>query len=288
MQRNKTVNTDRDVYRATQNQNLNKAKPVELLSRDVLNYALLRQVDPAGILALNATSRFFHTKMSPDIKKMACLMLQDDLSHKMKEYNSQNLTEYLGVMKCVFLGGVNTYKSKIIEQYMQNPFSDTPASTIGVELRVKELREKDFYINLQLWDSAGQERNTVISTAYTKNSDIIVCNANSTDANVEATLSKWLNMIPADHTNKCLLALINTADSVDAFDTKLLEEITNNLKNKFGKNIICATINSTTGAGVEQILNVAAARVLHKWILEKKKLAVLDVELNTSSKCCIM
>lgn len=61
-------------------------------------------------------------------------------------------------------GGVG--KTSLISKYVNNQFSETYVSTIGIDFKEKIVTVNKRKIKLQIWDTAGQERFHTITKAY--------------------------------------------------------------------------------------------------------------------------
>ena len=69
-------------------------------------------------------------------------------------------------IKLLFVGDSGVGKTCLLLRYVNNTFSSTFITTIGVDFKRKTVGE----LQLQLWDTAGQERFRTITTAYYRGS----------------------------------------------------------------------------------------------------------------------
>ena len=69
-------------------------------------------------------------------------------------------------VKVCFLGPAGTGKTQLINQFIDNTFSEVYDATIGVDFRSINYKE----CKLQIWDTAGQERFQSLLPAYCKDS----------------------------------------------------------------------------------------------------------------------
>jgi len=73
--------------------------------------------------------------------------------------------------KIVFIGNIATGKTSIIQRYVNNRFSNSYKSTIGVDFALKRIKnDNGSMLNVQLWDLAGQERFANLTSVYYKGS----------------------------------------------------------------------------------------------------------------------
>lgn len=75
------------------------------------------------------------------------------------------------LFKLVMLGESAVGKTNIIRRYVHNEFDTNISPTVGVDSALKTLHIDKKTVKLQIWDTAGQEKFRVISSAYYKNAD---------------------------------------------------------------------------------------------------------------------
>ena len=76
--------------------------------------------------------------------------------------------EYSLIFKIILIGDTSVGKTNILSRYINDTFSETSKSTVGVELATKVERYNNKKIKIQIWDTAGQERYKSITTSYYK------------------------------------------------------------------------------------------------------------------------
>ena len=78
--------------------------------------------------------------------------------------------KYDYLLKYIIIGESGVGKSNILLQYIQGKFNTEYQTTIGVEFGAKNVKIKDKFYRIQVWDTAGQECYKSITRAYYKNS----------------------------------------------------------------------------------------------------------------------
>ena len=76
--------------------------------------------------------------------------------------------EYSIIFKIILIGDTSVGKTNILSRYINDTFSETSKSTVGVELATKVEHYNNKKIKIQIWDTAGQERYKSITTSYYK------------------------------------------------------------------------------------------------------------------------
>jgi Ras-related protein Rab-11A len=76
--------------------------------------------------------------------------------------------EYSMIFKIILIGDSGVGKSNILSRYVNNYFSESSKSTVGVELGCKIEEINGTKVKVQIWDTAGQERYKSITQTYYK------------------------------------------------------------------------------------------------------------------------
>ena len=86
-----------------------------------------------------------------------------------KEINSE--------LKIIVIGNSNTGKTSFVNKWTKGTFTDNYKATVVSEFSFKVFQFKDKYYRIQLWDLAGQDKNTHITKIFSKNSHgcIVLC-----------------------------------------------------------------------------------------------------------------
>ncbi|CAL6089030.1 Rab1a [Hexamita inflata] len=77
-------------------------------------------------------------------------------------------------LKIVVLGEASVGKTSILHRYVTGNEYTCPVSTINASFFKKKLTVNNIHLNIQLWDTAGQEKFNSITPMYYRNADIIL------------------------------------------------------------------------------------------------------------------
>ena len=77
-------------------------------------------------------------------------------------------------LKITFVGDAGVGKTSLIEQLINQKFSQEVPSTIGGGNFIKRITINQKKCQLSIWDTAGQERFRSLSKIYLKNSNIVI------------------------------------------------------------------------------------------------------------------
>src|SRR3990170_2126507 len=95
--------------------------------------------------------------------------------------------------KVLLVGDSGVGKSSLLRRYVENQFSESFASTVGVDVYQRRVQIGSAAVRLQLWDTAGQERYSSIAAAYYRNTQALLLVYDvSSDASF-AHLQRWFD-----------------------------------------------------------------------------------------------
>ena len=96
-------------------------------------------------------------------------------------------------LKILLVGDSAVGKTTLILKYVDGKFSDSHITTIGVEYKDKEITVNNRKINLQIWDTSGQERYRSITKNFYRNAHGIIFVFDVTNQTSFDHLKDWLN-----------------------------------------------------------------------------------------------
>jgi small GTP-binding protein len=96
-------------------------------------------------------------------------------------------------LKILLVGDSAVGKTTLILKYVDGKFSDSHITTIGVEYKDKEITVNNRKINLQIWDTSGQERYRSITKNFYRNAHGILFVFDVTNQTSFDHLKDWLN-----------------------------------------------------------------------------------------------
>ena len=72
------------------------------------------------------------------------------------------------IFKIVIIGDLTSGKTNILTQYISHKFVQDSQPTIGVEMFNKEFEINQDKVSVQIWDTAGQEKYSTLTSSYYK------------------------------------------------------------------------------------------------------------------------
>jgi small GTP-binding protein len=153
------------------------------------------------------------------------------------------------LFKIIAIGDSGVGKSSLITQYVDNIFTDSYISTIGVDFKIKTIEHLGKTIKLQIWDTAGQERFRTITTSYYRGANGIIIVFDKTNKQTFLNIDKWLDEVKYHSKENVKIILIgNKSDLPDIEVTE--KEIIDFCKNN---NMCYIETSAKTGNNVDNI-----------------------------------
>ena len=210
-------------------------------------------------------------------------------------------------LKIIVIGNSNTGKTSFVNKWTKGTFSDLYKATIVSEFSYKVFQYKDKYYRIQLWDLAGQDKNTHITKIFSKNSHgcLVLCDISNKET-LNDTL-KWKESV--DESTRFIdgdilpsVLVQNKIDLVDEETLKDEEEIKKFAEdNKF---IGHFRTSVKMGVGVDECMEFLITNILERiekcspegknpleqdrknLVLEHKKVNELNNANSKKGGCC--
>ncbi|KAG8201313.1 hypothetical protein JTE90_016793 [Oedothorax gibbosus] len=95
------------------------------------------------------------------------------------------------LLKVIILGDSGVGKTSLMNQYVNQKFSNQYKATIGADFLTKEILLDDRLVTMQIWDTAGQERFQSLGIAFYRGADACVLVYDVTSTASFAALDAW-------------------------------------------------------------------------------------------------
>ena len=120
--------------------------------------------------------------------------------------------EYDMLFKIVVTGDSNTGKSRLLERFSKDTFTESEQITIGVEFTTQHVQLKNgVRVKLQLWDTAGAEQYRAITTGYYRGAHAVLLVYDiSSLSSFKVLQSYWLGRVQEATSRHCVLGLVAT------------------------------------------------------------------------------
>ena len=97
--------------------------------------------------------------------------------------------------KLLMVGSSGAGKSSIVSRFAEDVFDEELSTTIGVDFKVKYIKENDKTVKLMVWDTAGQEKFKTLTSSYYRGAHGVVFVYDVTDAHSFSRLDSWMEEV---------------------------------------------------------------------------------------------
>ena len=218
-------------------------------------------------------------------------MNSKNYSHKISIIIFTNFKKNSAFFKILLIGDLGVGKSSIILRYIEDYFSGTLMSSIGVDFKTKQIEIDDKLIKLQIWDTAGHEKFRTITTSYYKSAHAIIVLYDITDSNSFEHIKNWMTDIDKFAKQGVLKILIG--NKIDLLENrKVTKEAGQALANKYKINFF--EVSAKGNINIDNMFLDTA-----KSLLERSENAINDdnknnnvvlngnkIKIKKKKKCC--
>ena len=128
------------------------------------------------------------------------------------------------IIKIILLGNTETGKTSLINAYDGKDFAYQSLSTIGSTFIKKEVKINDKVYNVQIWDTAGQEKYRSVNKIYIKGSQIVIFVYDVTNAKSFSDLSSfWVDYVEKILGNDATIGVCGTKIDLDKVEVSTEE-----------------------------------------------------------------
>lgn len=186
-------------------------------------------------------------------------------------------------MKISLVGNSGVGKTSLLTRYVKGIFYPNAIATVGANFLTKELEINDRFIDLNIWDTAGQELYRSLTPMYYRNASAAVVVFDVTTKTSFDSIRNWIFEL---RTNEPHILIFLCGNKIDDTEKRIINtfEISNlakELQLKFFETSAC------TGQGIDQLFQTIVLEIL------KQEKTIELTESNpepstskTSSMCC--
>ena len=125
-------------------------------------------------------------------------------------------------MFALIIGDKKVGKSCIINQFSEKQFSNEYIPTIGSDKIKKEIEIEGKKLNLEIWDTVGQEEYRAVNKIFIKNVQIAFIVYDITNRKSFENLNNWYNLIFEINKNSNVIVGV-TANKTDLYENQVVD-----------------------------------------------------------------
>ncbi|KAM3141732.1 hypothetical protein pb186bvf_006054 [Paramecium bursaria] len=155
--------------------------------------------------------------------------------------------------KLKLIGDIAVGKTSLIRRFDSDQF-ETNEITLGCPLYEKKVVVKDQFINLEIWDTGGQEKYRAIGPIFYKNTSAAIIVFDVTNKDSFISLKDWINQVDSHGPKQALKIIVGNKIDLQKNDTISQEA------QKFAQqiNIPLVFTSCKNGVGVKELFNQVA------------------------------
>ena len=164
-------------------------------------------------------------------------------------------------LRVAVIGNSAVGKSSIISRYVENVFEWNLIHTIGIDFKSKMIDIEDKTIELQLWDTAGQEKFHSVTPSFCRNALGVVLMYDLTNSQSFKGISFWMSKVREHAPFNAEYMLLG-----NKYDLEQSRVVTEEMGREAAKRIGACffEVSAVTGHNIETAFRAFAAIILHK------------------------
>ena len=125
-------------------------------------------------------------------------------------------------VKFIIIGDKTVGKSCIINQFIEKQFVNEYIPTIGSDKIKKEIEIEGKILNLEIWDTVGQEQYSAVNKIFIKNAQIALIVYDITNRKSFENLNNWYNLIFEINKDRNVIVGL-TANKTDLYENQVVD-----------------------------------------------------------------
>ena len=197
------------------------------------------------------------------------------------------IINYDYLFKILIIGDSGVGKSSILSCYINNEFTESHISTIGVDFSITTIEIDNTVIKLQIWDTAGQERFRNITTSYYRGAQGIIVVYDITDRESYDNVKDWLSEIDRYCKYPNIIIVGNKSDIPNKRVVKYEEAL--DFANKNGINLVETSAKNKLNINklFQSLTEDIKSKVISMRIkTDVENIIILDDNNNKNDRCC--
>ena len=167
----------------------------------------------------------------------------------------------------IFIGDCSVGKTNIMSKYLKNEFNHNSYATLGVDYHQKHLRIENHTIQLQMWDTSGNERFKPLTSNHYKRTKAVIIVYDITHKDSFNSVDKWLKDYISINGNDSIIILIG-----NKLDLKKKRQVTKEEGELKAKQLKAEffEVSALTGENIDKVFEMLKTRIYKKFFISKK------------------
>ena len=184
----------------------------------------------------------------------------NDKKNKKQQKSGYNMNKQKLDFKVIVLGDIAVGKTSVIGRYITNTFSEVHKSSISCEFKKKKIEvDADTEVNLQIWDTVGEERFLSVTKQYYNNSHGAMIIYDLTNRNSFTKMNKWINDVKDNAPKNIVIMIVGNKSDLTDKKVDLGEEL-----NPFKQNYMYLEVSAQNGTNVSLAFEDLTFKIIEK------------------------
>jgi len=162
--------------------------------------------------------------------------------------------------KIILVGDFSTGKTSLIRRFVDNQFSDTYMSTIGVKISKKMIEVDNITLQGLIWDIEGGTDTKPVNKTYLKGANGCILVADSSREETIAHIESYIMTVRSISPSIPFILVLNKSDILDDDDKK---QLFTRVSAQYAEQTDAVFLSSAkSGENVEEMFNITARCIL--------------------------
>ena len=170
---------------------------------------------------------------------------------------------YESLFKLLVVGDASVGKTSIMLRYVDNTFSHSMLSTIGVDFKTRTITVNRRQVKLQIWDTAGHERFRTITNAFYRGAMGILLVYDITNRKSFTNISHWIKNITEQCAGGDEPAIIIAGNKCDLNERRVVS-FEEGQEVATGHRVRCVETSAQSGQNIEEAFLYLAEQILRE------------------------
>jgi len=150
-------------------------------------------------------------------------------------------------------------KSSLLYRMVENEFLEKPSATVGTDFSTKTIEYQNQSVQLQLWDTSGQEKFNSLTRSYYQGAKIAILVYDITDYESFSEAKELLEDVKSLVESWCVFVLVGNKLDLESNRTVSIEEATNYAKRN---DLLFIEISPKDGTNIDELFRMVLPHII--------------------------
>ena len=180
--------------------------------------------------------------------------------------------------KVIVVGDTSVGKTSIVMKYHKGTYLDEHQPTVGASFITKSIETKNGKININIWDTAGQEKYRSLVPMYSRNASAAIIVFDLSDPKSFEGMKLWLDEVSQNVPDECVTVIVGNKSDLPIAIKK--DEAFSWAK---ANNMYMTFVSAKEGNGIDELFQTVAELIPSKKIKPVTEIKPTD---SNDHKCC--